>query len=569
MADTPRPTNARWSSEISETECGRHGRDLRPEIAASWHRSSLAGLSQDQALDAAICDVDATSRLMQAAAPVLRDLGRQFEGFEVGALLADRSAVLVAGRFGTKSLAREVDRLGAVAGVQFSEVHSGTNAIATPYETRASVFVHQDEHYLASMRGYSCYGSPIISPTTNRVEGVIDVMASAESSPALMKSVIDRAVQDIRNQLLETYDVNVMAVFAAFNSLRRQSTDAVVMISDDIILNNRRSVDILAPEDYVTLRGIALERPGYSGTIELELMSGSAARVKITDMGDPPATVFQVRHSTDTTTVIPRGISRRKPTSRLDRDIAAAARTDGHICIQGEPGSGRSWAAAQVAPGNSANFLDATEVVRTGERAWLDQLDRACATTDTVIVVESIELLPKTLIAHLARALRSDRPYRLVLTCAGEAESASEVSYLASLCAAQVQIPPLRDRVPELGVLVSRIVGDELRAPGVRVTLSAVEALAGHSWPGNLSELVRVLREVVGNRSTGDVTVRDLPEQFRTPGRMKTLPPLKRAERDAIEAAMKLSRGNKVHAAAQLGISRSTLYARIREYGLS
>ena len=125
---------------------------------------------------------------MQAAAPVLKELSEQFEGFEVGALLADRSATLVAGCFGTAALKREMDRLGAIPGVKFSEEHSGTNAIATPFETRTGLFVAKGEHFLASMGHYFCYGIPILHPMTQRVEGVLDVMTARGTSPALMKS---------------------------------------------------------------------------------------------------------------------------------------------------------------------------------------------------------------------------------------------------------------------------------------------------------------------------------------------------------------------------------------------
>jgi hypothetical protein len=292
---------------------------LRPEIAASWRRSTLAGLDHATTIETTISDVDASSRIMQAAAPVLKELSQQFVGFEVGALLADRSATLVAGCFGTASLQRETERLGALPGVTFSEDRSGTNAIATPFETRVGLFVRQDEHFLSSMRQYFCYGIPILHPLTQRVEAVIDVMTPASTNPALMKLVMDRAARDIRQQLIETYDVNVMALFAAFNALRRNSADAVVMISEDIVLNNRHSVDILAPEDYVTLRAIALERPGFSGTIDLSLSSGECASVRITDMGDPPAMVFQLKRFGLTKPVVPRGALAAIPRSELDR----------------------------------------------------------------------------------------------------------------------------------------------------------------------------------------------------------------------------------------------------------
>ncbi len=541
---------------------------LRPEIAASWRRSTLAGLDHATTIETTISDVDASSRIMQAAAPVLKELSQQFVGFEVGALLADRSATLVAGCFGTASLQRETERLGALPGVTFSEDRSGTNAIATPFETRVGLFVRQDEHFLSSMRQYFCYGIPILHPLTQRVEAVIDVMTPASTNPALMKLVMDRAARDIRQQLIETYDVNVMALFAAFNALRRNSADAVVMISEDIVLNNRHSVDILAPEDYVTLRAIALERPGFSGTIDLSLSSGECASVRITDMGDPPAMVFQLKRFGLTKPVVPRGALAAIPRSELDRDIADVRATSGHVFVVGEPGSGRSRAAHQIVDGGEVALVDGCELVRTGEAEWLASLDTALAANPDFLVVDNVDLLSKPISSYLARILHSRDQQRAVLASTLDTDSAADLRYLESLCTSTVHIPPLRDRGPELNTLISAIVRDVLRVPEVRVTLSAVEALSNHNWPGNVAELVRVLGEAVAKRSAGDITVNDLPAQFRAVKRHRSLSGLQRAERDAIEAALKACRGNKVHAATQLGISRSTLYARIREYGL-
>jgi sigma-54 dependent transcriptional regulator, acetoin dehydrogenase operon transcriptional activator AcoR len=505
---------------------------------------------------------------MHAAAPVLKELSHQFEGFEVGALLADRSATLVAGCFGTTALAGDAERVGVVPGVRFSEDMSGTNAIATPFETRTGLFVRQDEHFLASMRHYFCYGVPILHPVTQRVEAVIDVMTSASTNPALMKSVMDRAARDIRQQLIETYDVNVMAVFAAFNTLRRNATDAVVMISDDIVLNNRHSVDILAPEDYVTLRNVTLERPGFSGTIDLSLRSGLRVSVKITDMGDPPATVFQLRRCGQPSRIIPRGALTTKLTSELDRDIAAARADSGHVFVEGEPGSGRSWVAQQIVQTADAAHLDGCDLIKFGDAAWLASLDATQAAGREFLVVDNVDVLAKSVVTYLARFLRSGHGQRVVLTSTPLADSPVDLGYLQSLCTSTVQIPALGERMRELDTLVVAIIRDVLEAPNVRVTLSAMEALSTYRWPGNITELVRVLSEAVAKRSAGDITVNDLPERFRASKRERTLSTLQRAERDAIEAALKSCSGNKVHAAAELGISRSTLYARIREYGL-
>jgi transcriptional regulator of acetoin/glycerol metabolism len=555
----------REMTQLVTDDVEHHGH--RREIQASWRRSRLAGLAPDAELDAVIGDVDSSSRIMQAAAPVLKDLSRQFEGFEVGTLLADRSATLVARCFGTDALAREVDRLGALPGVDFSEARSGTNAIATPFETRSALFVSREDHFLDSMRKYFCVGVPILHPVTQRIEGVIDVMTNAEVSPALMKSVMMRAARDIHQGLIESYDVNLMAVFAAFNTLRRTATDAVVMINDDIVLNNRHAVDILAPEDYVTLRGIALERPGFSGVLELMLSSGSAATVKVTDMGDPHAVVFQLRRSGEAPQPIPRGTRPQRAGSELDAAIDQARSAVGHVFVTGEPGAGKTWVATQLAEGTDARFLDAGDVITIGAQEWVADLQRTVAAAPGVLVVDNVDLLNQQALSWLSRILRSPEARKVVLTATARDDAGADTGYLQSLCTSSVGVPPLRERAAEFNSLARGIVG-ELAGSQVRLTLSALEALAAHSWPGNVSELARVLRDVVARRSAGDITVNDLPAQFHATKQRHGLTQLQEIERAAIESALKACHNNKVHAANQLGISRSTLYARIREYRL-
>ena len=541
--------------------------DRRPEVQASWRRSQLAGLAHDTALDIVIADIDSSSHLMQAAAPVLKELAKQFEGFEVGTLLADRTGTLVARCFGTPAFAAEVDRLGALPGVDFSEVRSGTNAIATPFETRSPLLLAPDDHFLDSMRRYVCFGVPILHPATQRVEGVIDIMTRSEASPVLMRSVMMRAAQDIHQGLIENYDVNIMAVFAAFNTLRRTATEAVVMISDDIVLNNRHAVDILAPQDYVALRGIALERPGFSGTLEVALHSGASATVKVTDMGDPPAAVFQLRRAGEAPAAIPRSTHQPRPGSELDRAIADARAAGGHVFVAGEPGSGKTRVVTRLVDGANATVLDACDLAAAGPQTWLADLDRAMRAATAWVVIDNVDLLPQPAASYLSRLLREPGTARAALTATVRDQTADTPGYLQSLCTSAVEISPLRDRLAEFDGLARGIVA-ELAGDRVRLTLSALEALSGHAWPGNVAELVQVLRGAVGRRSAGDIITADLPAQFQAGKTRHRLTRLQEIERDAIAAALKACRNNKVHAAAMLGISRSTLYARIREYRL-
>ena len=72
------------------------------------------------------------------------------------------------------------------------------------------------------------------------------------------------------------------------------------------------------------------------------------------------------------------------------------------------------------------------------------------------------------------------------------------------------------------------------------------------------------MADVLKRRRTGDVTVQDLPKDYQAPVRTKRLAGRERAERAAILDALDANASNKARAAADLGIIRTTLYARMR-----
>ncbi|MDV7088973.1 helix-turn-helix domain-containing protein [Rhodococcus opacus] len=101
-----------------------------------------------------------------------------------------------------------------------------------------------------------------------------------------------------------------------------------------------------------------------------------------------------------------------------------------------------------------------------------------------------------------------------------------------------------------------------------RLTLPALEVLAAQDWPGNHGELEYVLKQMLAIHTTGDLSVHDVPARYRTTKNTTSLSPLEQAERNAIIDALAVCRGNKVHTAQRLSISRSKLYSRMRALGI-
>jgi transcriptional regulator of acetoin/glycerol metabolism len=160
----------------------------------------------------------------------------------------------------------------------------------------------------------------------------------------------------------------------------------------------------------------------------------------------------------------------------------------------------------------------------------------------------------------LVRLAERHRP-RLVLTATDEVTGHGAA--VAALCPVRLTVPALRSRRDRIPAVAAAMLGAATEGRA-RFTSQALRTLAAHDWPGNLRELRTVIDDVAGRRSVGDVTEADLPAGYRGGGRPPLDGALWQAERDAVVHALCSCAGNKVHAARMLGISRNTLYRRLR-----
>jgi len=147
-------------------------------------------------------------------------------------------------------------------------------------------------------------------------------------------------------------------------------------------------------------------------------------------------------------------------------------------------------------------------------------------------------------------------------------ELAGEQLALATRCPARITTAALRLRRGEIPEIAGALLKGLRPGGELRLSADALRALSSCSWPGNLGELRAVLTFAASDRATGVVTLADLPPEYRRGGSYRALTPLEQAEYDTIVAALRRCHGNKVHAAAELGIGRTTLYRRLRALGI-
>jgi DNA-binding NtrC family response regulator len=159
-----------------------------------------------------------------------------------------------------------------------------------------------------------------------------------------------------------------------------------------------------------------------------------------------------------------------------------------------------------------------------------------------------------------------------------------------------INLPPLRDRLEDLPVLVNHFVTKFARQMGVPAAPATPDALAKvreYNWPGNVRELENIVERAMilargaplgaqhldfGRRATSSanqsgpvptVTAAPVAAAAAAGDEGKSLAErLLDSERKEIVSAVEKSRGNIASAARTLGINRSTLYYRLRKHGL-
>src|SRR4029453_16046614 len=112
-------------------------------------------------------------------------------------------------------------------------------------------------------------------------------------------------------------------------------------------------------------------------------------------------------------------------------------------------------------------------------------------------------------------------------------EPPTELAALLSCFPSTVVVPPLRHHVEDVAELVPHLLARITHGTGPTLSPEAMRGPTHNRWPGNVDQLVAVLRKIVARRRTGVVELRDLPPECRSTTK-RVLTPLEALECDAI-----------------------------------
>ncbi|MGW0039883.1 sigma-54-dependent Fis family transcriptional regulator [Gordonia sp. NPDC003376] len=532
------------------------GLELRPEIAQSWSRAAICGLTPATVYHTEDHTVDPDGPFARTAFPVLDRLRDMIGDGRFAFMLTDRTARLIRTVYTDSSLSRAMSSMGAEVGTVWSEERTGTNALATPFATHRPIFIHGDEHFVVPMKRFSCYGAPIFDPVTGRVEGVLDIMMDAPAESPLMVPVVDQAIRNIQWELEQSRTDTTRELVAAFTRASSRTSRPVIAYGPDLLLNNPAATGLFTTPDMEQLRAAATS-VSEGATTSFTLQNGSDAKVTVSHRSSA-GTVLTIR--TTDRAPIPRGSTRPDTYLLLQEAEARARATERSVIVVGEAGTGRSTVAHAAVAGRPVHEVNGATI--DPERARWELLDHLDNRDDTVLLVEDSDLLPDETLSLLAELARSSAT-RLVATYdpTGRPPNTAFLGRFAN----RIDTRPLRELRYDLPGVVRAI---KPHGSHYQFDVPAMKAMVEYGWPGNLVELQASLTALASVASTRVIRFSDLPLHIRQ-GTQRSFTPWQRASRDAILHALEVSHDNKSHAAEFLGISRSSLYHHMKELDLS
>ena len=136
----------------------------------------------------------------------------------------------------------------------------------------------------------------------------------------------------------------------------------------------------------------------------------------------------------------------------------------------------------------------------------------------------------------------------------------------------QLEIPPLRERREDIHVFINYFMqryAAKYEKKEIFLHEHALEKLCSYHWPGNIRELQHTIQKAVILCEGDVIRSQDIfVKQTWSPQFSTTVPNLEEVERQAIETAIRQNDGNLTATAEQLGISRQTLYNKIKRFKL-
>ena len=535
-------------------------------------------------------------------------------------LLTDARGVAIDSVFNESERA-EFQRSGLWLGSVWSEDCEGTNGVGTCLVERQDVTIRRDEHFRGKHVGLTCSASPIFD-ASGELLAVLN-LSSVREEHSLQQHFKAMALTNLSAKLIES------CFFLGHDPhrylLRFHPEAGFVGLLGEGLLSFDESARICSV-NHAALGLLGLRRDqvvGQSLTMLLEtpidqVMRQASAQPSVCwpmRLVDGRLLYGQLREPLRRVPLVTPAIPQINDVHvcledpRLQRGFTRALRVlerDVPVFLQGETGTGKEAFAAALHRASSRasqpfvaincaaipETLIESELFGyrggsfTGARkdGMIGKLEQAHG---GILFLDEIADMPLALQTRLLRVLEE----RQVVPLGGATARRLDVRLISAshqdlnVCVAEgrfredlfyriagfaVQLPPLRER-SDKGRLLDLLLREEAAGARVRLDAGVRERLLRQPWPGNVRQLRTCLRTLVALALEGRVTLDDLAELLPAAPATAALAenPLGVSERQTLLTLIEAEHWHIARVAARLGISRNTLYRKLRHHGIS
>ena len=568
-------------------------------------------------------------QVLSIAGSEMNSLHQQLSGAGHAVLLTDARGVIL--NCVTAPAERKIfERAGLWLGADWSEACEGTNGIGTCLVERQSLTIHQDEHFRGRHTGLTCSASPVFDPH-GELMAVLDV-SSARPDVSRQSQFHTMALVNLSAKMIEScyflrhYDNHWLLRFhLQAESVGLFSEGLLAFDGEGRISAVNQSALNLLGQGRSGLLGQPVEAFFDCSLDELLGRASAQAsaswplrtrdgRALFAVLRGQPRSVPKVLAATPMPLERPKLSNICLGDPALQTDFRRALRVferDVPLLINGETGSGKEAFAKAVHQAsqraekafvalNCAAIPESlieselfgyrggsfTGARKEGMRGKLQQADGG------TLFLDEIGDMPLALQTRLLRVLED----RQVVPIGGEPEAVNVRIISAThrnlmervgdgsfredlyyrLNGLEVGLPALRER-SDKSQLLDFLLAEEAGEQPVLIDAAARQALLAFEWPGNVRQMRTVLRTLAALCEDGRIGLEDLPTLIRQarPSLVAvavdepSAHPLEDAERLALLNALEQQRWHMTHTAEQLGVSRNTLYRKLRKHGIA
>ena len=599
---------------------------LRAEIDASWRRSMEhgvlfdAGYELEQQSRSNVEALTISNRLLiDAALPAIDYLAERHG--KTGVIILANSDATILTVEGRADRLKDMGMADIARGACWSEAARGTNALGTALVEARTTMIDCGEHFLDRLNQISCASVPIHCPQGN-ILGVLDLtregpLGRVQESTALLSM----AVSQIESRVFNTsYPDEIVLAFHSRRQYLESSWQGLMAVSlgGQVLAVSAQACQLLNDERSSLVGRRCEEFLGVDGMHLLSQSHGGGVGSLRTARGDFFYKILRVPQCSISVSVPLRSTVKVAPTqpqleslagsnTRYARALRMARRglaSELPVLLLGETGTGKEVVARALHMAGSrcdkpfvalncaaipeglieSELFGYREGAFTGSRrgGMVGRLQQAHGGT---LFLDEIGDMPLALQARLLRVLQDrkvaplgggeEQSIDIALICAthrdlkrqvGDNQFREDLFYRVN--GISVLLPALRER-DDVALLITQLLV-KLGAPDVVLDDELSRLLIDYHWPGNIRQLETVLRTALAMREAGEsiLTQEHIPDSMLDELNASERPPsgsIRENELELIRQSLDTHQGNVSAAADTLGISRATLYRKLKQ----